>query len=184
MSQTNLGLALMALGKREDGAVGEAHLAEAADALLAALEVRTRRAFPQRWVETQCWLGEALQSQVARNGFLAGLEEADRLGPSDVLRRDPSGAASLHALAVVCRVGLGQLDEARRELSGLIARVEAQPDDFSLAWDWTILRDFLSKSEDAIVKAHRKPLLGLIDAVSGKNKRTILDGLKAVAPAV
>ena len=65
-------------------------------------------------------------------------------------------------------------------LGARVALVERQPDDFRLVWDWTRLRSFLARSEIETIKARRKTLLGLLDAVAREDRKAILEGLKAI----
>ena len=73
MTQTNLGLALWTLGKRESGT---ARLEEAVEAYRDALKERTRERVPLDWATTQTNLGLALWTLGERESGTARLEEA------------------------------------------------------------------------------------------------------------
>ncbi|MCA6346980.1 tetratricopeptide repeat protein [Phenylobacterium sp.] len=74
-----LGVALYALGEREGGEAGKAHLEEAVSVFRATLEVHARDAMPSYWAMTQNNLANALKVLGGREGGQVGkarLEEA------------------------------------------------------------------------------------------------------------
>jgi hypothetical protein len=75
-TQMNLGNALAALGERETGEAGTAHLEEAVAAYRLALEERTRERVPLDWALTQMNLGNALATLGSSEVGTARLEEA------------------------------------------------------------------------------------------------------------
>ena len=182
-TQNNLGIALMRLGERQEGAEGARRLAEAVEAHRQALAVRTRDDLPQHWAETQNNLGLALQIQIHLDGFPKGLEQIDRLSHAEGIRNDPVAQASLRTLALVCQVATDQDVEASRTFASLVALIERQPDDFHLVWNWTPLRELLAESKVPTLPARRESLKKLIDAVNRDNKAAILAGLKEVQAA-
>ncbi len=76
--QNWLGNVLSVQGERTEGNAGLAMLAEAVEAYLAALTVRTRAATPADWAMTQNNLGNVLKAQGARTKDVAGLALLNR----------------------------------------------------------------------------------------------------------
>jgi hypothetical protein len=180
ITQHNLGSALATLGARTEGDTGAKLLVEATDAFRSALNFYTREQAPQNWVLTQKNLGITLQLLAVRHGFPRCLELVGELINDHGIRNDPATQSSLLALAVACHAASGDEAAARRTLSNLLALIDHQPDNFHLVWNWGPLQEAVAKADAKAVKAYRKPLLRLLDAVSRDKRQAILDGLKEV----
>ena len=72
MTQNNVGVALLALGRRESGT---GHLQDAVGAFRAALQERAREQVPREWARTENNLGSALLALGQRESGTERLQE-------------------------------------------------------------------------------------------------------------
>ena len=127
---------------------------------------------------TQNNLGNALEDFFANANFRAGLEQLGRLIGEEDLTGDPQLLSLIDVLRVMCHEASGEGARASEALDAFIAHVERQPENFCIDWSFTRLRRFTTETNVEAVAAHRRFLLGLLDAVSGKSRDEILAALR------
>jgi tetratricopeptide (TPR) repeat protein len=95
---------------------------------------------------------------------LAALLVRDNLGPET--------SAALRLLQVFNLLALGKADAVPARLRALAALIEAQPEDFTIRWSFAGTAHFIGQA--SALAAYRDGLLGLIAAVKGANRATLL----------
>src|SRR5262245_28830587 len=87
-----------------------------------------------------------------------------------------SAKSGLRAIDIASLLALNQVDRISPKMEALIAEVSRQPAEFKVEWVFDGTRHFISQTER--LSPYRDWLDKLFDAIGGKDRETILKGLK------
>jgi tetratricopeptide (TPR) repeat protein len=86
---------------------------------------------------------------------------------------------SLHVIEIASLLALKKNDQVPARISDLIEEVSHQPADFKFSWAVSGIRHFIGREEQ--LSSHRDWLRQLFDALAGKDRDTIVNGLRQAA---
>jgi tetratricopeptide (TPR) repeat protein len=101
---------------------------------------------------------------------------AETLGSSELRA---SSRVALHGLEVASILLRGKTEMISKELQELLDLVSAQPTDFRVEWDWAGTVHFI-QTDDRLASV-RDWLLSFLEALQGKDRAAVLEGLRTAA---
>jgi tetratricopeptide (TPR) repeat protein len=140
--------------------------------------------FEKAFSLNQQWLAQHVKDPSAQADFAekhfttARFEECGRRINELLAKPEVSAStkSALRAIEIADLLALNQADKILAKLEALIAEVSRQSAEFNVEWVFDGTRHFISKTER--LSPYRDWLDKLFDAIGGKDRETILNGLK------